>query len=262
MLSPQGVARHAKHNFIGSHLFNQPTSFHPLAGVDISQTGILICPEHAAGHLPESTTNQPMDIIRGVQHSRITGLHIISGRLTETLGNVYVVPVGQRGRLSPVRSVAMNLFGQFEQKSISRMTVKPVDADDVITSTTVLPIVFQKSVVGNRHLPFKVVCHQVYDTLVLRILVIRLQAPEHNHLCPKFAFSIAFVDRAEITVRLATGKYAFNPVFGFFYHLRIIQNICQTAIPFEPIGNFLPTMIPTGRKPGIVILFQPSADFP
>ena len=77
------------------------------------------------------------------------------------------------------------------------MTVKPVDADDVITSTTVLPIVFQKSVVGNRHLPFKVVCHQVYDTLVLRILVIRLQAPKHNHLCPKFAFPIAFVDRAE-----------------------------------------------------------------
>ncbi len=142
------------------------------------------------------------------------------------------------------------------------MTVKPVDTDDVITSTTVLPKVFQKQVVGNRHLPFKVVCHQVYDTLVLRILVIRLQAPKHNHLCPKFAFPIAFVDRTEITVRLAAGKYAFNPVFGFFYHLRIIQNICQTTIPFEPIGNFLPTMVPTGRKPGIVILFQPSADFP
>ena len=203
-----------------------------------------------------------MDIIRGFQHGRITGLHIISGRLTETLGNVYVVPVGQRGRLSPVRSVAMNLFGQFEQKSISRMAVKPVDADDIITSTTVLPKVFQKPVVGDRHLPFKVVCHQVYDTPVLRILVIRLQAPEHDHLCPKFALPIAFVDRAEITVRLAAGKYAFNPVFGFFYHLRIIQNICQTAIPFEPIGNFLPTMVSAGRKPGIVILFQPSADFP
>lgn len=117
------------------------------------------------------------------------------------------------------------------------MTVKPVNANDIIASTTILPKVFQKSVVGNRHLPSKVVCHQVYDTLVLRILVIRLQAPEHNHLCPKFAFSIAFVDRAEITVRLATGKYAFDPVFGFFYHLRIIQNICQTAIPFEPIGT-------------------------
>lgn len=134
------------------------------------------------------------------------------------------------------------------------MTVKPVNANDIIASTTILPKVFQKSVVGNRHLPSKVVCHQVYDTLVLRILVIRLQAPEHNHLCPKFAFSIAFVDRAEITVRLATGKYAFDPVFGFFYHLRIIQNICQTAIPFEPIGNFLPTMVPTGRKPSVVIL--------
>ena len=142
------------------------------------------------------------------------------------------------------------------------MTVKPVNANDIIASTTILPKVFQKSVVGNRHLPSKVVCHQVYDTLVLRILVIRLQAPEHNHLCPKFAFSIAFVDRAEITVRLATGKYAFDPVFGFFYHLRIIQNICQTAIPFEPIGNFLPTMVPTGRKPSVVILFQPSTDFP
>ena len=113
------------------------------------------------------------------------------------------------------------------------MTVKPVDADDVITSTTVLPIVFQKSVVGNRHLPFKVVCHQVYDTLVLRILVIRLQAPKHNHLCPKFAFPIAFVDRAEITVRLATGKYAFNPVFGFFYHLRIIQIYAKLLYPLS-----------------------------
>ena len=53
------------------------------------------------------------------------------------------------------------------------MTVKPVNANDIIASTTILPKVFQKSVVGNRHLPSKVVCHQVYDTLVLRILVIR-----------------------------------------------------------------------------------------
>lgn len=50
------------------------------------------------------------------------------------------------------------------------MTVKPVNADDIIASTTILPKVFQKLVVGNRHLPFKVVCHQGYDTLVLRIL--------------------------------------------------------------------------------------------
>ena len=84
----------------------------------------------------------------------------------------------------------MNLFGQFEQKGISRMAVKPVDADDIITSTTVLPKVFQKPVVGDRHLPFKVVCHQVYDTPVLRILVIRLQAPEHDHLCPSSRFPL------------------------------------------------------------------------
>ena len=32
-------------------------------------------------------------------------------------------------------------IGQFEQKSISRMAVKPVDADDIITSTTVLFII-------------------------------------------------------------------------------------------------------------------------
>ena len=142
------------------------------------------------------------------------------------------------------------------------MVVKPVDTDDVITATTFLPIIFQKLIIGNSHLPLEVIRHQVNDTLILRILIIRLQTPEHNHLCPKFAFAVTFIDRTEIAIRLATGKYTFNPIFGFFNHLRVIQDICQIAIPFEPVRNFLPTVIATGCQPGIIILFQPSADLP
>ena len=30
----------------------------------------------------------------------------------------------------------------------------------------------------------------------------------------------------EEQTNVATGKYTFNPIFGFFNHLRIIQDIC------------------------------------
>ena len=141
------------------------------------------------------------------------------------------------------------------------MVVKPVDTDDVITATAFLPIIFQKLVIGNSHLPLEVIRHQVNDTLILRILIIRLQTPEHNHLCPKFAFAVTFIDRTEIAIRLATGKYTFNPIFGFFNHLRVIQDVCQITVPFEPVRDFLPAVIATSCQPGIIILFQPSADF-
>ena len=141
------------------------------------------------------------------------------------------------------------------------MVVKPVDTDDVITATAFLPIIFQKLVIGNSHLPLEVIRHQVNDTLILRILIIRLQTPEHNHLCPQFAFAVTFIDRTEIAIRLATGKYTFNPIFGFFNHLRVIQDVCQITVPFEPVRDFLPAVIATSCQPGIIILFQPSADF-
>ena len=140
------------------------------------------------------------------------------------------------------------------------MVVKPIDTDDIITTAAFLPVIFQKLVIGNSHLPFKVVRHQVNDTLILRILVIGLQTPEHNHLCPKFTFSVAFVDRTKVTIRLATGKYAFNPVLGFLNHLRVVQDICQIAVAFEPIGNFFPAVVTTGCQPSIIIFFQPGTD--
>ena len=97
MLSPHRVTCHAEHDFIGSHLFHQSAGFHSLTRIDISQTGILVGTEHTARNLAKSTTDQMMYIIRGFEHSGISGLHIISGRFAETLGDVHIVPVGQGG---------------------------------------------------------------------------------------------------------------------------------------------------------------------
>ena len=95
MFSPHRVACHAKHDFIRSHLFHQSAGFHSLTGIDISQTGILVRTEHTARHLTEGTTDQMMYVIRCFEHSGISGLHIISGRFAETLGDVHIVPVRQ-----------------------------------------------------------------------------------------------------------------------------------------------------------------------
>ena len=53
--------------------------------------------EHTARNLAKSATDQMMYIIRGFEHGGISGLHIISGRFAETLGDVHIVPVGQGG---------------------------------------------------------------------------------------------------------------------------------------------------------------------
>ena len=41
------------------------------------------------------TTDQMMYVIRCFEHSGISGLHLISGRFAETLGDVHIVPVRQ-----------------------------------------------------------------------------------------------------------------------------------------------------------------------
>ena len=140
------------------------------------------------------------------------------------------------------------------------MIIQPVDTDDVVTATAVFPVVFQKLIVGNSHLPFEIVRHQINNPLILRIFVIRLQTPEHDHLCPQFTFTVPFVDGAEVTVGLATGKYTFNPCFCFRNHLRIIQDIGKIAVTFQPVRDFFPTMIAAGRQPGIIVFLQPGTD--
>ena len=94
LFCPHRIASDTHHQFVGSHFFDKPTGFSSLPGIDTSHPGIFISPEHTTRHLSEATANQSMYIIAGSQMGRITRQHIISGRFTETLCYIHIMPVG------------------------------------------------------------------------------------------------------------------------------------------------------------------------
>ena len=53
VISPIRIATDQKHDLVGSHLLHKTTSLRTLSRIEETDTGILIRPEHAAGHLPD-----------------------------------------------------------------------------------------------------------------------------------------------------------------------------------------------------------------
>ena len=247
MFCPERITSHTKHDFIRSHLLYKATGFCSLSRIYISQTGILVSSKHTSRYLPKYAAHQMVYSIRSFQICRITTKHIISSRLTERLSDIYIMPVRQCRIISPVGSITVYLLCKLQQEFITRPVVKPINTVQIISSTTVFPIILQEILIRYRHLPFEIVSHKTDNPLITGIFIIGLQTPEHNHLCPKFAFAVTFIDRTEIAIRLATGNSRFNPSLSFSYHCRIIQNICHIAISLQPVRNFLPTMIATGE---------------
>ena len=123
VVCPEGVSGDAQHDFVRSHLLYHAAGFHALARVDVAHACVFVGAEHAAGHLPEGAAYELVCVVRGTQLSRVFAQQIVSGRFAEALCDVYVVPVGQRRRLHPVGSVAVQLFDELRQRGVARAVV-------------------------------------------------------------------------------------------------------------------------------------------
>ena len=118
-----------------------------------------------------------MYIIRGFEHGGISGLHIISGRFAETLGDVHIVPVGEVLRLGPVGGAAVEFVGKLEQFAVACAVVKPKHAPQIVSATRVFPILAQKLVIGNGELVMEIFGHEVRYPFVAGVFVVVLKQP-------------------------------------------------------------------------------------
>ena len=211
MLCPERIAGHEQEDLIGCHLLHKTAGLGALSRVDISHAGILVGTEHAAGHLSESVSDQMMDVVGSPQVGRVFREHIISCRLPEALGDVHVVPVGQCGALAPVGRVTVRLLSQCQQEVITGNIVKPIETQQVIPAATVLPVVFEKFVIGQPQLPLEITGHQVNDPFISRMFVIGLQAPDHDHISPQIRLPVFLDVGAEVTILTPAFENCFNP---------------------------------------------------
>ena len=94
--------------------------------------GIFVGAIHTSRHLAEGTADELLVIVRSGEHGLVTRQHVIRSRLTEALGNVHIVPVGQGGFLVPVGRVVMNLPGQIKQETVAGTVVEPQHGVEVV----------------------------------------------------------------------------------------------------------------------------------
>src|SRR5437660_1750922 len=97
------------------------------------------------------------------------------------------------------------------------------------------------------------------------MLVIRLEAEEHNHVGPIITAAILFepLVRPKIAVRPLAGKNAFNPDLTLGNHLWVVENVTKFNVTLQPIRQFLPAVFAFAifAEPGVIVLLQPGADF-
>ena len=260
VVCPCGIACKAQHYLVARHLLHHAATLDPLTRVDISHACVFVGTEHATRHLSEGSANETLHVVGGMQHLRVARQHIISGWFAKTLGNVYVVPVGQRCRVCPVGCVAVNLVGEVKEKLVARAVVEPQHRIEVVATTAVLPIVFKKLVVGNGHLPSEIVGHELQDPLVARMFIIGLERGEHDHLCPQLGLVAAHVDGSERPVFALALEDGLNPCLCLREHGLVVKDISEVAIALEPIGHLLPSVVAPFCEPCVVVLVEPCRD--
>ena len=199
-------------------------------------------------------------VVCGLKHVRIVVIHIIGGRLTESLRHVHAVPVGQVVLHGPVRRVAVELVYERQYGLVARAVVQPYDAPKVVAAALLLPQSFEKLRVGHGHLPLEVVCHGVEHLLVAAVLVVGLQRPEHHHLRPHLRIAVLVVARTEETVALQVFEHGVEPHLRLLLHVLVVEYVGKAAIASKPVGHLLPAVVAAVGEPLVVVLVEPCAD--
>ena len=123
VIDPREIASNAEENHVARHLLENTAGFNTLSGIDVTDTRIFISAPHTAGNLAIACANEPEVVIRSKFVRFVLRKHPPSGGLSETLGNIDVVPVGQGGFLLPVCGIVVNLLGDGEQRFVARYIV-------------------------------------------------------------------------------------------------------------------------------------------
>ena len=156
-------------------------------------------------------------VIGGLQVSFIMAQQKVLCGLPECLGYVHVVPVNEVGipvrpfcpltfflvvpdfferivSLSPGRRIPMDFFREFQQPGFPCPVIEPYHTVQVVAPSYPLPVVGgrQQLFVRQVQLVAEVFGHEFQDALIIGMLVIRLQAVQHDHVgpeveCPVFA---------------------------------------------------------------------------
>jgi len=158
----------------------------------------------------------------------------------------------------------MNLLRQLEQFWIAGAVVEPVDAEEIVATAHLLPVMREHLVVRNGQLVFEILRHQVQHARVVGVFVIRLEAEQHDHVRPVIARAVVgeTLVRTEIAVGALAGDCAFDPRANLRQHLRVVENVSQFDVALEPVGQFFPAVLSLAVlvEPGVVLLLQPRAD--
>ena len=260
VVGPRGVARDAHHHLVAGHLFHHGTGLGTLSRVAIAGAGILVGTIHAAGHLSVLLAHVPLVVVCTLQGLLVARQHVVGGRLAEALCHVHPVPVGQVVLHHPVAGVAVQLLYQRQQRLVARAVVEPDDAPLVVAAALVLPVVLQEQVVVYRQLPLEVVGHGSEHALVATMLVVGLQGPEHDHLCPHLGPSARRVAWPQESVGLQVLQHGFKPHLRLLLHGLVVQYIRQAAVAAQPVGHLLPSVVARVAEPLVAALVEPGAD--
>ena len=263
MVGPERVAADLEEHLVGEHLLDHAAGLDRLAGVVVAGAAVLVAAEHTAGHLAVALAHLAEVGVGGLEVGGVVGLEEELGRLAEALGDVDVVPVRQVVLHPPVGGAAVDLPCCFEEGGIAGAVEEPVDAEEVVATAHLLPVMGEHPLVGHRGLVGEVLLHQLQHPGVLRLLVEGLQAEQHEHVGPVVAGAVLEpLVGPEVAVGALAGERAFDPGAGFGDHLRVVEEVGQFDVSLEPVGHLFPAVLSFAvlAEPGVVFLLQPFAD--
>ena len=221
-------------------------------------TAVLIGAEHAARHLAVDAAYEVEVVVCVSQCTLLARQQGEGGRFAEALRHIHVVPVGQRGVLHPVGRAAVYLPHELEQKLLPGAVVEPDDAEQIVASTAVLPVVTQELLVGIGQFPSAVGGHHGQHALVGRVLVVVLQDLQSQHVGPQLAPAVLVgIHWTEIAVGLGAAQYGIYPEVRLSELGLISQLASQGMIATQPIGHFFPSVRTALLEPGIAFLVEP-----
>src|SRR5258708_7229710 len=120
------------------HELDDAARFEPLARVSESRPAIFIAAEASTRKLSIHSHHRLVISLCRLQVLFLPNLLIINSRLTEALGNVYVMPIDNTA--VPARHVIMDLLGEIEQPGFSGSVVNPIGGFDGVAEPYLRPI--------------------------------------------------------------------------------------------------------------------------
>ncbi len=264
---PEQVAGDGQEEFVGEHFFGDAAGFNGLSRAGVASAAVFIASEHAAGDLSIGEAHVGPIFVSGLEVAGQVGLLVEGGGFAEALGHVDVVPIDNAP--VPACCVLVDLFGELQEFCFSGAVIEPVEVVDLVAGPHFRPVTDEEPVVGHLHEVVGVAGHEVDDAGVFGLLVVGLEAEEHDHVGPEVVpaaevggESGAFLTRAKPAVRLAAIEGGLDPDSGFLDLVGPVEQDRAVLKAFEPVYGFLPSEFTAavGIEPCVALLFQEAAD--